>query len=299
MVRSRKDHLKAFLVVLPSTVAVFIFVYGFIVWSVRVSLSAWDGIIPNFTFVGFKNYLTVFSTVRFRIDMWNTLFFTLFFLFLTIVGGLVLALLLDQKIQGESLFRNVYLFPMALSFVVTGVVWRWIFNPKVGVNALLRLIGLEKLASWGWYTDPSAFLNFHVALIPVIIAASWQLTGYTMAMFLAGLRGIPEDILEAARIDGATFSQILFRVILPLLRPITLAAMIVLGHFSLKIFDLVYTMTGSGPAFATDVPGINMFNTTFRGNHYAEGAVISVVMLFLVAIVIVPYLLSTFRKESA
>ena len=297
MVNSRKDMLKAFAVVLPSAVAVIIFVYGFIIWSIRTSFSAWDGIVPDFTFVGLRNYISVFSTVRFQIDMWNTLYFTLFFLLLTIVVGLLLAIILDRKVKGEALFRNIYLFPMALSFVVTGVVWRWIFNPTVGVNALLKMIGLRGLAKWGWYTDAASVLHFHVALIPVIIAASWQLSGYTMAMFLAGLRGIPVEIVEAATIDGANSRQLLFRVLLPLLKPITLSAMIVLGHFSLKIFDLVYTMTGSGPGFATDVPGINMFNTTFRGNHYAEGAVISVIMLLLVALVIVPYLFATFRKD--
>ncbi|RKX77425.1 MAG: sugar ABC transporter permease [Spirochaetes bacterium] len=296
MIKSRGDLLRAFFVVLPSIAAVGIFIYGFIGWSLRASFSAWDGIIPDFTFVGFKNYLEVFSNVRFQKDLWNTLYFTFFFLLLSICWGLLLAWLLDRKVKGEALLRNIFLFPMSISFVVTGVVWRWIFNPTVGVNALLKLLGFSG-ANWGWYTDPTSVLKFHLALIPVILAASWQLTGYTMAMFLAGLRGIPEDLIDHARIDGASELYIFRRIILPLLKPITLSAMIVLGHFSLKIFDLIYTMTGKGPAFATDVPAIFMFETTFRGNHYAEGAVISIVMLLLVAVVIVPYLYSTFRKE--
>lgn len=297
MTHTKKDLTKAFLVVLPSIIALFIFVYFFILWSLRVSFSAWDGIMPNFDFIGIKNYIEVFTTERFQIDLWNTFFFTFFFLILTISGGLTLALIVDSNIKGEGIFRTIFMFPMALSFVVTGIVWRWIFNPKVGINAILQSLGFE-WANWGWYTDPSSYLNFHVALIPVFLAASWQLTGYTMAMYLAGLRGIPEEIREAARVDGATNFQILWHIILPMLKPITLSAMIVLGHISLKIFDLVYAMTGKGPGFATDVPGIFMFETTFRGNHYAKGAVISTIMLIMVAVVIIPYLYSTFRKEK-
>jgi glucose/mannose transport system permease protein len=136
-----------------------------------------------------------------------------------------------------------------------------------------------------------------VALVPVVIAAAWQLTGYTMAMYLAGLRAIPDELREAARVDGASEFDLYRRIMLPLLRPITLSALIVLGHISLKIFDLVYTMTGKGPGFVTDVPGIFMFETTFQGNHYSQGAAISMIMLFMVALVIVPYLVFSLRRE--
>jgi len=225
----------------------------------------------------------------------------LFFLLLCIGVGLLLAILLDQKIKGEGIFRTIYLFPMALSFVVTGVVWQWIFAPGTasrprGINALLDIIGLENL-QWKWYTDTTSIGPFHLALIPVIIAASWQLIGYTMAMYLAGLRGIPEELREAARVDGASEYSVYRHIILPILSPITLSALIVLGHISLKIFDLIYTMTGKGPAFVTDVPGIFMFETTFQGNHYAQGAAISMVMLFMVALVIIAYLWYSLRRE--
>ncbi len=296
MVRSKRELWKAFGLVVPSLAVISVFVYAFIAWSVRTSFSAWKGMVPDYTFVGLRNYFTVFSRQRFQIDLMNTLSFTVSFLLLCVVIGILLAWLIDRNIRGEGIFRTIYLFPMSVSFVVTGVVWRWIFNPTVGINALLRQIGLGHLA-WGWYTDPTRIGIFHIALIPVIIAASWQLSGYTMAMFLAGFRGIPSELTEQARIDGAGEFFILRKIYLPMLRPITLSALIVLGHFSLKIFDLVFTMTGSGPAFATDVPAIYMFETTFRGNNYGEGAVISIVMLLMVAVVIVPYLASTFRKE--
>ena len=155
--------------------------------------------------------------------MWNTFFFTLFFLLICVGIGLLLAILLDQKVKGEGIFRTIYLFPMALSFVVTGVVWQWIFapgtqHPPRGMNALFGTLGLDSL-KWKWYTDTTSISPFHVALIPVIIAASWQLIGYTMAMYLAGLRGVPEELREAARVDGANEVQIYRHIILPILQP--------------------------------------------------------------------------------
>lgn len=308
MAQAKREKWISFLLILPSIILIAIFVYGFIAWTTTVSFSNWDGIIPNYEWVGFENFVKLFdldeggiSAKRFRIDLWNTFFFTLLFLILCVGIGLLLAILLDQKVKGEGIFRTVYLFPMALSFVVTGVVWQWIFAPGTesrprGINALLEIIGLESL-QWKWYTDTSSWGPFHVALIPVIIAASWQLIGYTMAMYLAGLRSIPEELREAARVDGASEFQIYKDIILPILSPITLSALIVLGHISLKIFDLIFTMTGKGPAFVTDVPGIFMFETTFQGNHYSQGAAISMIMLLMVAFVIIPYLIYSFRRE--
>lgn len=307
MSQARRERWIAFAMVLPSIILIAIFVYGFIAWTGLVSLSNWDSVAPDYSWAGLNNFRKLFTSAggvaaqRFSIDLWNTLFFTIFFLAACVGMGLLLAIMLDQKIKGEGIFRNIYLFPMALSFVVTGVVWQWIFAPGTperlrGVNALLSAIGLKAL-QWKWYTSTDTWGPFHVALIPVIIAAAWQLTGYTMAMYLAGLRGIPEELREAARVDGASELGIYRHIILPMLQPITLSALIILGHISLKIFDLVYTMTGKGPAFATDVPGIFMFETTFQGNHYAQGASISIIMLIMVALVIVPYLIFSLRRE--
>jgi glucose/mannose transport system permease protein len=307
MSHARRELWIAFLMVLPSIILISIFVYGFIAWTTTVSLSKWDGVEPDYTWVGLENFKQLFSQEggvsarRFAIDLWNTLFFTVLFLLACVVVGLLLAILLDQKVKGEGIFRTIYLFPMALSFVVTGVVWQWIFAPGTaqrlrGVNALLHAMGLDALR-WKWYTDTNSIGPFHVALIPVIIAAAWQMIGYCMAMYLAGLRGIPEELREAARVDGATEVQIYRHIILRILQPITLSALIVLGHTSLKIFDLVYTMTGKGSGFVTDVPGIFMFETTFQGNHYSQGATISIIMLLMVAVVIIPYLAFSLRRE--
>jgi glucose/mannose transport system permease protein len=292
----KKDVRLAVMILFPLLALLFLFIYGFIIWSLRVSFTDWNGILPNMTWVGLNNYKLLFASQRFQTDLRNTFFFTLFFIAICIIGGFFLSYLLYSKLKGESFLRTIYLFPLSLSFVVTGVLWRWIFSPEVGLNSLLRMIGFK--AEFGWFTSTHSIGGFNVALIALIIAASWQYMGYTMAMFLAGLRGIPDQLIESAQIDGAGEFAIIRKIILPIIKPITFSAMIVLGHVSLKIFDLAYAMTGKGPAFVTDFPGLFMFETTFRGNHYAEGAAISIMMLILVAVVIVPYLYLTFKGED-
>jgi len=286
------DRLIAIALLAPSLLAVGIFVYGFIGWTAYVSLSNWNTFVPDLSFAGLTNYLALMRSFRFQADLRNTLVFTSTFLVTSLGIGFLLAVLLDQRVRGEAVFRNIFLFPMALSFIVTGVTWQWLLNPSTGVNLLLDQAGLGFLKS-RWYTDPP------IAIFSVVLAAVWQMSGFTMAMYLAGLRGVPDELLEAARVDGATEWQVYRHIILPLLHPVTLSAVIVLGHISLKIFDLVYAMTGSGPAFSTDVPGVFMFETTFRGNRFAEGAAISMIMLLLVAVLIIPYLWYSIRAGSA
>jgi len=288
--RIRRDYALSALIVAPSVLAVGIFVYGFIGWTLYVALSGWNSFLPDLSFVGLRNFIELFQTLRFQIDLRNTLVFTVTFLLGCLGLGLLLAVLLDQRVRGEGFFRNVYLFPMSISFIVSGTAWQWLLNPSTGVNLLLDLAGLDRLKS-PWFTDPK------IAIYSVVLAAVWQMSGFTMAMYLAGLRGISDELREAARVDGASEWQLYRHVILPLLNPVTLSAVIVLGHISLKIFDLVFAMTGSGPAFSTDVPGIFMFETTFRGNRFAEGAAVATVMLLMVAVVVIPYLAWSTRAE--
>ncbi len=361
-----RDRLVAVLMLSPSLFLLAIFVYGFIGQTAWNSLTDWAGVAQNavINFVGFDNYNRLFTgllEVRFRQSLVNTFFFTMFFMLACLGVGLILAVLLDQHVRGEGIFRMMFLFPMALSFIVTGTVWRWLFNPIGGINRLPTLIGLEPLKirwmtdrtqiwQFNWQDLPKIFAivtvlvlaymtwrywrnhrkramyisgisglvllawvllggadaivileyeethGFNIALISLVIAAGWQMSGYTMAMYLAGMRGIPEELREAALVDGASEFQVYRRIILPMLQPITLSAMIVLGHISLKIFDLIFVMAGPDNA-TTDVPGILMFTTAFRANQFAKGAAIAVVMLLMVAVVIVPYLVSTLRSE--
>jgi glucose/mannose transport system permease protein len=305
--RLRSDRTVAVLLILPSIVAVGIFVYGFIGWTGYVSLSRWRGVIPDYHFVGADNYEALSDNPRFQADIRNTIVFTALFLFSATVIGFLAAALLDQKIKGEAFFRGVFLFPMAISFIVTGIAWQWLFNPSTGVNLLSRKLGYDGPLP-GWATDANVLLGFDVgkievgipvALLPVVVAAMWQLAGFTMAMYLAGIRSVPEELREAARVDGASEWQVYRRVVLPLLRPITLGVIVILGHISLKIFDLTVAMTGSGPNFTADMPAFFMFETTFRGNHFAQGAAIAMVLLFLVATLVIPYLYFSLRREPA
>ncbi|WP_077624741.1 carbohydrate ABC transporter permease [Sediminibacillus massiliensis] len=297
-----KDQLVALAFLAPSFILVLVFVYGFIGWTGWVSVSNWNTLVPDFSFAGLKNYAYLFSDYRFQADVRNTVFFTILFIGLVILLGLGLSILIDQKLKGESLFRNIFLFPMALSFVVTGVVWQWLLNPSTGYNQFLSVFGIQPK----WYTDTNILAGFEwgsiefglpVAIIAVVIAAVWQMTGFSLAMYLAGLRGIPDELREAARMDGASEFQVYQKVVLPMLMPITVSVVIIMAHISLKIFDLIYAMTGSGANFVTDVPGVYMFETTFRGNYYANGAAIAIIMLLLVAVFIVPYLLTNRRSD--
>lgn len=295
--RIKGDKWTPILFITPSIVAVGIFVYGFISWTGFISFTKWNNVLPDYTLVGFKNYQKLFANMRFQIDLHNTLVFTVVFVTFSLLIGLLLAVLIDQRIKGESIFRNLFLLPMAVSFIVSGVIWRWLFNPgsiqlgSIGINQLFEKIGLNFLIC-GWYTDPD------IGIKAVAIAAIWQFSGYTMALYLAGLRGIPLELREAAAIDGASKWKIFYYITLPFLRPITFGAIIILGHISLKIFDLVVAMTGSGPAFSSDVPALFMYDTTFRGNHFAQGASIAIILLLLVSLLIIPYLITTFRKEA-
>ncbi len=333
VVKRSRWHIKnldSFLVLLPSLIAIAIFVYGFIGITFYVSLSNWRVVKPDMTLRQplFQTYGDLFALPRFQSDLRNTLVFTVFFIGLSVAVGLGLAILIDHnlKLRIMPVFRNVYLFPYALSFVVTGVVWRWIFNPETGINLFFNIFGINSVLSQfgvaplkpGWITDPSVALQVNgvlskiipgagdlsiklgipIALIPVALAASWQLSGFVMATYLAGMTAISDEIREAALVDGATEWQVYRRIVLPLLRPATISVVVILMHTSLKIFDLVFTMTGSGPGFATDMPSIFVFETMFRATRYNLASAAAIVMLVLAALVIVPYLVRTMRSEE-
>jgi glucose/mannose transport system permease protein len=325
--RLRLDDLLPPLILTPAMIASIVFVYVFIAITVWVSLSKWGTLRMDLNLrepFGIT-YQQMFSMPRWHANLRNVFVFTILFLSGSISFGLLLAMLLDRKLLGHTILRNVFLFPYALSFIVTGIVWRWIFNPETGINLLFDGLGINHLITSmgspplrpGWTTDPGVLFSLNdwlghifpavkdmsiqlgipIALIPVVIAAAWQLTGFSMAMYIAGMATISHELREAARIDGASEFQIYTDVIIPLLWPVTVSTAIILGHVSLKIFDLIFAMTGVGPGFATDVPGIFVFDQTFKATKYNLGAAASVVMLVLVSLVIVPYLWANFRKR--
>lgn len=321
------ERLAPILLISPVVVSTLIFVYAFIFLTILISLSTWSpmNLAGGFATPLTKNYASLFSSGRFQADLRNTVVFTTLFLIGSVGLGLFLALLVDRQIRGRGVFRAIFLFPYALSFIVTGVAWRWLFNPESGVNVLIDSLGINTILSHAgigplkpaWLTDPTVWPPFNdtlgqifpgaanlqidigvpVALIGVAIAASWQLSGFAMATFLAGLATIPEHIREAAKIDNASGWTYFRKITWPMLAPFTVVNLIILGHVSLKIFDLVFAMSGSGPGFATDVPGIFVFEMTFRALRYGLGAAGSVVMLLMVAVVVVPYLIRNAREN--
>lgn len=289
-----KDRWLQIVLISPSILAVLIFVYGFIGWSVRVSLSNWKGLNPNYTWAGLKNYIALFSDPRFHVDVRNTVIFTLVFVVGSIVIGFFLAVILDQGLRGEGFFRSLFLFPMAISYIVTGVVWRWLMNPAKGsrmsgLNLLFSKLNLDFLVN-RWHTTPTW------GIAAIALAAIWQMSGYTMALYLAGLRSIPNELREAARIDGASEVKIYRHIIIPLLTPISLSALIILGHMSLKVFDLIIAVAGK--QLPLDVPAIYMWQTTFDGLFYSRGAAIGILLLLSVAVLIIPYIRFTLRAED-
>jgi glucose/mannose transport system permease protein len=328
------ERIVSILLLLPSILALGLFVYTFIGWTGYISLTNWNTAAPDFTFVGLQNYARLFiggstDMVRFHYDIRNEVGFLVLFVGFSIVLGFLLATLLDRKIRGEPVFRSIFLFPMAISFIVTGVSWRWILTPGtaetgyVGVNLILTNLGLGALRS-GWFTDPTvlfihpdsglgmllhniglgfvttADFGYAVAMTSIVIAACWQMVGYTMALYLAGIRSIPDELREAARIDGASEWQVYRHVVIPLLNPVTLTVIIILAHIALKIFDLVYAMTGGFSAgFATDVPALNMFKTAFDATEFAQGASIAIILLLMVGVLIIPYLIWQTRSEAS
>lgn len=289
-----KDRYLSVVLIAPSILAVFIFVYVFIGWSVRVSLSKWKGLSADYTWNGIKNYTDLFADPRFHVDIRNTLIFTGVFVVGSILLGFFLAVLLDQGLKGEGFFRSLFLFPMAISYIVTGVVWRWLMNPATGsrtsgLNLLFSNLHLDFLQN-AWHTTPTW------GIAAIALAAIWQMSGYTMALYLAGLRSIPVELREAAQIDGASEFQIYRYIMLPLLSPVTLSALIILGHMSLKVFDLIIAVAGK--QLPLDVPAIYMWQTTFDGLFYGRGAAIGVLLLISVAVLIIPYIRYTLKTET-
>jgi glucose/mannose transport system permease protein len=281
----RSDMLLAILVLSPSIIAVAVFIYGFIGWTFYISTVKWNSQVPDYTFVGLTNWIRLFSDNRFHIDLRNLVYYAIGFMSQCIIFGFIIAALLDQKIKGEALFRTIIIFPFAVSGIVTGVAWRWLLQPTTGINLLFANIGLENFQPL-WNSHPK------YGMWAVSIAAAWQMTGYIMALYLAGLRGIPNELREAAAIDGAGTFAIYRYIIIPLLMPVTFTAIVLTGMNSIRVFDLVSAMSGSGPAFATDTLAFFMFQSTFGAYRYSLGAAIGSFMIILSAFLVIPYLFS-------
>ncbi len=366
-----RDTVKSVLIILPSVVLVGIFVYGFIGNTIYTSMTDWGrnaglALNPVKHFIGLGNYKDLFTGFihsRFRQDLVNTVFYSLFLLAGTLILGLFLAILLDRSVRYEGLFRTIFLYPMSLSFIVTGTIWRWLLAPNGGINLVPTLFGMKK-SSFLWISSRASVLNFNwqdlpslimipfgvvtlflavtgfrkkkmmkgivfssvtlffllymtvlknvlppilpfkeehglkLATLGIIIAGVWQYSGYTMALYLAGLRGLSVSMKEAARLDGANEFQYYWKIAIPNVKPITLSAVIILAHISLKLFDLIYALAGADN-INTGHPAINMYLTTFRANQFAAGAAMAVILFILAALFIIPYMVHSHRERKS
>jgi glucose/mannose transport system permease protein len=283
--RRRPQWLAGLLLILPSLLAIGLFVYGFIGWNVR-----------TYDFVGVRNYLALWGDERWRLDVRNIVIFTTVFVVGSLALGFGMATLLEKGIRGQGFYRSVYLFPMAISFVATAIVWRWLLDngtgpDTAGINKLLSDVGLGWLRS-DWHRSDGGW-----AIAAVALPAGWALSGYVMALFLAGMRNIPNAVREAARIDGASEAQVFWHVTRPMLRPVTVSAIVILLHISLKTFDLLYAIDQR--SLKIDTPSLYMWFTTFDGGFYNRGATIATVLLIGIAVVVGPYIRSSLRRGGA
>ncbi|MDA8647441.1 sugar ABC transporter permease [Rhodobacteraceae bacterium] len=282
-------HMPKF-VMAPSFVAILIFVYGFIGWTAWVSFTK-SRLLPKYDIVGTIQYDRLFQSPRWETAINNLYVFGILFIVISMCLGLILAIFLDQKIRVEGVIRTIYLYPMALSMIVTGTAWKWILNPGLGIEATVRKWGYENF-TFDWLVNPD------MAIYTVVLAGVWQSSGFVMALFLAGLRSVDEEIIKAAQVDGIPTWRIYSAVIIPSMAPIFLSAFIVLSHLAIKSFDLVIALTGGGPGYATDLPATYMYTMAFSRGDIGQAASSAMIMMAVVFTIVVPYLYSELRAKN-
>lgn len=282
------------LVLLPTLIASVVYVLVFTLWTFWISLSN-STLLPDLSYGGFKHYVALWNHARWHVAYTNLFLFGALYVTGSLVLGTVLAILIDQRIRAEALWRTIYLYPLAISFVVTGTAWRWLLEPSTGIQQMLRNLGWDS-ATFDWIIDRDR------AIYCVVLAGMWQASGFAMALILAGLRSVDQDLVKAAQIDGASMARIYREVLLPAIRPIFLAVLVILLQFAIKTFDLVAALTGGGPGLATNVPAIYVYDLMFQRGQIGQGAAAAIMILLALAVVLVPYALYTIwrqRREAA
>lgn len=287
------DYLQLWLpkiILSPTIVIAIVFIYGFIIWTGVLSLTK-SRLLPQYKFVGLNQYAKLFSDERFHVAAWNILVYGGLFIGICLFIGIFLAILLDQRIRAEGAIRGIFLYPMALSFIVTGTVWKWLLNPGVGIEKLMH--------DWGWQGFHFDWLvREEMAIYTLVIAAVWQSSGFVIALFLAGLRGVDDNIIKAAQMDGASMLTIYRRIVLPYLRPVFFSAFMILAHIAIKSFDLVMALTGGGPGYSTDLPATYMYTMVYSRNQMGLGSASAMMMLGAVLAILIPYLYSELRSKA-
>ena len=289
LAKLRRD-LPAKLAVTPSVVIALIAFIGCLLWTVYISFTG-SRLLPDYEWVAFAQYERLFATLRWQIAYSNMFIFGVLFIGICLVLGFVLAVAIDQHIRAEGLFRTIFLYPLSMSFVVTGLAWQWFLNPTLGLQAVVRDLGFENFV-FDWLVRGDR------AIYTLVIAAVWQASGLVMAIMLAGLRGIDKEIWRATRIDGVHPARVYWHVVLPMLRPMVMTAVVLLAIGVVKSYDLVVAMTGGGPGNASDLPARFVIDHTFQRATRGLAAAGAVVMLVTMAAAVVPYLYSEMRRRE-
>ncbi len=256
-------------------------IVGFALWTTWISFTP-STLIPVEGWVGLRNYTSVLATRNWKIAFDNLLLFASAFVLLSALVGIVLAILLDQRLRGENVLRSIFLYPIAVSFVVTGTVWSWLLNPGMGIQKLVNGLGWTSFR-FDWILDRD------MAIWTIVVAAIWQSSGFAMALFLAGLRSVEADLIKAAQIDGAGPVRLYLRVILPTLWPIVVSVMVIQLQFAITTFDLVRALTGGGPGLATQLPALVVYDFIFQRGQLGRGSAAAVMMLGTLLAVLLPY----------
>ena len=279
------------IVISPSFAVILWFVYGFILWTFYISFTK-SKMLPRYDFWGIEQHFRLWSNPRWFTAVENLLIFTVLFVVICILIGILLSILLDQKIRTEGFLRTIYLYPMALSFIVTGTAWKWMLNPTMGIEKLVT--------DWG-FTDFTFdwLVSREMSIYTIVIAAVWQSSGFVMALFLAGLRSIDDEIIKAAKIDGASLYSIYITIILPMMRPVFMSSIVILLHISIKSYDLVIALTAGGPGTSSDMPAVFMTQMAFHRSEIGLASASAVMMFLTVLAVVVPYLYSELRRQDA
>lgn len=277
------------LVMAPTVVVTLVCMYGYMIWTAVLSMTN-SRMLPSYDFVGFSQYERLFDNDRWLVALANLGVFGGLFIGICLVLGVILAIFLDQKIRNEGAIRTIYLYPMAISFIVTGTAWKWLLNPTNGFEKLMVDLGFEQF-TFDWLVNPDKVVYC------LVIAAVWQASGFIMALFLAGLRGVDGDLIKAAQLDGAGTFTTYRRIILPSLKPVFFSALVILAHIAIKSFDLVAALTNGGPGYSSDLPANFMYAHTFTRSQIGLGSASAIVMLGCVLAILVPYLYSELRGK--
>ncbi|KAB2681319.1 MULTISPECIES: carbohydrate ABC transporter permease [Brucella/Ochrobactrum group] len=284
-------NLNAKVAALPMIATVLVVFIGCTLWTVVYSFTSSKSL-PMLNFIGFDQYTRLFSATRWHVSVRNLAIYGVLCMGFSLVTGFVLAALMDQKIRFENTFRTIFLYPYALSFIVTGLVWQWIFNPQLGLEKVIRDIGFDSFQM--------AILSSRTYVIyAIVIAGLWQMTGLVMVLMLAGLRNVDDEIWKAARVDGIPKWKTYLFIILPMMRPVLVTTIVLIATGIVKLYDLVVAMTNGGPGIASEVPAKYVYDFMFGWANLGQGLAASTVMLTTVLIILVPWTMLEFSRRKA